>query len=264
MSVRTRVFLTGASAGIGLATARALAAARCEVWGTSRALARLPGDLANFHPVELSLTEPESIHNAWTRAKTESGGFEIVINNAGDGWFESIAEVPTEKVRRQFETLFFGPLQLIQLALPELRERRGLLINVTSLAARLPIPFMAPYSAAKAALAALTAALRLELSGSGVRVIDLQPSDIKTNFNETMRAPTDAAARAAWDAMVASMQSAPGPELVAAEICRLVTSSAAPPPTRVVGDFVQARLAPFAARLLPARWMEKLLQKHYE
>lgn len=263
MSVRTRVFLTGASAGIGLATARALAAAGCEVWGTSRDLARLPRDLANFHPMELSLTEPESIRTAWTRAKSESGGFEIVVNNAGDGWFDSIADVPTEKVRAQFETLFFGPLQLIQLALPDLRDRRGLLINVTSLAAQLPIPFMAPYSAAKAALASLTASLRLELAGSGVRVVDLQPGDIKTRFNDAMQAPEDPSARAAWDAMVASMQKAPGPEIVAAEICRLVTSSTAAPPTRVLGDFVQSRLAPLAARILPARWLERILLSHY-
>lgn len=263
MSVRTRVFLTGASAGIGLATARALAAAGCEVWGTSRDLARLPRDLANFHPVELSLNQPDSIRTAWDRATLESAGFEILINNAGDGWFESIADVPIDKARAQFETLFFGPLQLIQLALPDLRERHGLLINVTSLAARLPIPFMAPYSAAKAALASLTAALRLELAGSGVRVIDLQPGDIQTKFNDAMQAPTDASTRAAWDSMVKSMQTAPGAEIVAAEICRLVKSAAVPPPTRVIGDFVQSRLAPLAARILPARWMERILLGHY-
>lgn len=262
MGSRTRVLLTGASAGIGLATARTLCGSGCEVWGTSRDRQRLPVNLANFHPLELSLNQPDSIQTAWTRAKMESGGFEILINNAGDGWFESIADVPLEKVRAQFETLFFGPLQLLQLALPDLQERCGLLINVTSLAARLPIPYMAPYSAAKAALTALTTTLRLELAGSGVRIVDLQPGDIQTNFNDAMQRPVDGPARAVWDAMADSMSTAPSPEIIATEILRLVQSNGAPA-ARVVGDFLQARLAPLAARLLPARWMERILLRHY-
>ena len=262
MSSRTRVLLTGASACIGLATARALCAAGWEVWGTSREIKRLPAGLPNFHPLELSLNQPGSIYAAWIRAKAESGGFEVVINNAGEGWFESIADVSMENVRTQFDILLFGPLQLMQLALPDLREKRGLLINVTSLAARLPIPYMAPYSAAKAALASLTATLRLELAGSGVRIVDLQPGDIQTHFNDVMQPPPDGRPRAAWDAMVASMAAAPGPAVVAAEICRLVGGSDAPP-MRIIGDFLQARLTPLAARILPARWLERILLRHY-
>jgi NAD(P)-dependent dehydrogenase (short-subunit alcohol dehydrogenase family) len=262
MTSSRRVFLTGASAGIGLVAARTLCALDCEVWGTSRDVARLPQDLPKFHPLALSLNDPRSIETAWTEAKSASGGIDVLINNAGAGWFGALGEMPEAKVREQFETLVFGPLQLIRLALPELRDRKGLLINVTSLAARLPIPFMAPYSAAKAALAALTAALRLELSDSGVRIVDLQPGDIRTDFNDAMQPPTDEQARVAWDAMAASMAGAPGPEIVAAEICRLVQSNDSPP-TRILGDFLQARLAPLAARLLPTRWMERILLDHY-
>jgi len=262
MTSARRVFLTGASAGIGLATARALCAHECEVWGTSRDVSRLPQDLPRFHPLTLSLDDSGSIESAWIEAKSASGGIDVLINNAGAGWFGALAEMPEAKIRAQFESLVFGPLQLIRLAVPELCARKGLLINVTSLAARLPIPFMAPYSAAKAALAALTATLRLELSGSGVRIVDLQPGDIRTNFNDAMQPPTDDQARVAWDAMATSMAGAPGPEIVATEICRLVQSNEAPP-TRIIGDFVQSRLAPLAARLLPTRWMERVLLDHY-
>ena len=262
MSTTQRVFLTGASAGIGLATARALSDIGCEVWGTSRRLDRLPVNLRNFHPIELSLSEPDSICAAWSRARSESGGFDIVINNAGDGWFDALTELPLERMRAQFETLFFGPFQIIQLALPDLRERRGLLVNVTSLAVRLPIPFMAPYSAAKAALASATAALRLELAASGVRIVDLQPGNIRTNFNEAMKPPAAGSMREAWDQMEQDMAAAPGPEIVGAEVCRLVRSTDSPP-SRVVGGFVESRLASLAARCLPARWMERMLLRHY-
>jgi uncharacterized protein len=234
----------------------------CEVWGTSRDVSRLPRDLQTFHPLALSLDDPQSIEMAWNHAKSASGGFDALINNAGAGWFESLAGMPEARIREQFETLVFGPLQLIRLALPDLCAKRGLLINVTSLAARLPIPYMAPYSAAKAALASMTATLRLELSGSGVRIVDLQPGDIRTNFNDAMQPPADARAQAAWDAMAASLDAAPGPEIVAAEICRLVHSIDVPP-SRVIGDFVQSRLAPLAARLLPTSWMERVLRRHY-
>ncbi len=262
MSQPRRVFLTGASAGIGLATARALCALDCEVWGTSRDVTRLPRDLPHFHPLAMTLDDPKSVEAAWKTASTEGDGFDVLINNAGAGWFDALADMPDAKIRAQFETLVFAPLQLIRLALPDLRAKRGLVINVSSLAARLPIPYMAPYSAAKAALAALTAALRLELSGSGVRIVDIQPGDIHTNFNDAMQPPADSRARAAWDAMAATMSAAPGPEIVAAEICRLAHSTNNPP-SRVVGDFLQSRVAPLAARLLPTRWMERILLAHY-
>lgn len=263
MSHPRRVFLTGASAGIGLATARALSAQDCEVWGTSRDVSRLPRDLPRFHPLAMTLDDPKSVDAAWETAKTDGDGFDVLINNAGSGWFDALADMPDAKIRAQFETLVFAPLQLIRLALPDLRAKRGLVINVTSLAARLPIPYMAPYSAAKAALAALTAALRLELSGSGVRIVDIQPGDIRTNFNDAMQPPAEPRARAAWDAMAATMSAAPGPETVAAEIYRLIHSTANPP-SRIIGDFVQARLAPLAARILPASWIEMILRSHYK
>src|SRR5262245_23477207 len=98
MTSPRRVFLTGASAGIGLATARALTASNCEVWGTSRDLARLPRDLPAFQPVELTLDDPKLIAAAWNSAREASGGFDVLINNAGAGWFAALAEMPEEKI----------------------------------------------------------------------------------------------------------------------------------------------------------------------
>ena len=148
-----RVFLTGASAGIGLATARALSAAGCEVWGTARDVGRLPVDLPGFHPVALDLNDPGSLETIFHRARTEAGGrFDAVINNAGGGWFGPGAEIPPDELLAQFQALALGPMALIRLALPSLRRSPGgLVVNVTSLAARLPLPFGAAYSAAKAA-----------------------------------------------------------------------------------------------------------------
>ena len=135
-----RVFLTGASAGIGLATARALTAAGREVWGTSRQLDRLPSNLPNFHPIALDLNDMRSMEDGiLCCTQSEAGGrFDVLINNAGGGWFGPGAQMPPEELRAQFETLAFGPIRLIQLALPAMRAQPGgLVVNVTSLAARL-------------------------------------------------------------------------------------------------------------------------------
>lgn len=239
-----RVFLTGASAGIGRATAEALLHAGWDVWGTSRDARRL-GNIRGLHPVQMDLCDSASVAAGFEMARVQAGAFDVLINNAGDGVFGALEHLPLEQVRRQFETLVFGHLDLIQRALPAMRERgAGIILNVTSLAARLPIPFMAPYNAAKAAMSAFSTSLNLELAGTGVRVVDLQPGDIRTGFNDAMfRGPAsgyETAARQAWTMIEREVNGAPAPEIVAREIVRLL---AAPRPLATVGGFFQARVA---------------------
>jgi len=265
MSSRPRVLLTGASAGIGLATARALCAAGYEVWGTSRSLARLPQDLPHFHGLRLEAGEARSREACVAEFLAAAGGVDVLVNNAGDGRFGPLLDLPTEDVRAQFELLVHAPIDLIRRLAPSLRRSpRPRVVNVTSLAVRLPIPFMATYSAAKAALASYTATLRLE--APEIAWIDVQPGDIRTEFNRPMDAAaaavTQPAAREAWQAMEKSMAAAPPPELVAERLVEIVQSPN-PPPVVVIGDFVQSRLAPLAQRLLPARAMEWFLRQHY-
>src|SRR5579884_98318 len=177
------VFLTGASSGIGLETARLLAERGFSVWGTSRERKRLPS-LQNFHPVVMDLTDIESIRENFSAALKVAGHFDLLINNSGAGWFGPLEIQSDEILREQFQLMVHGPLELIRLALPQMRERnKALIINVTSLAARFPIPYLGPYSATKAALSSLGETLRHELAHTGVRITDLQPGDIHTNFH---------------------------------------------------------------------------------
>src|SRR3989449_1548933 len=181
-----RVFLTGASSGIGLAIAKLLVAQRHEVWGTSRNLERIP-KLPRWHAVRLDLADRLSVEEAFNAALTEAGYFDVLINNAGAGHFDPAELVPMETIANQFQILVFGQIQLMQLALRHMQARgEGLIINVTSLASRLPVPFMAAYNAAKAALASFTMSIQLELGDSRVHIIDLQPGDISTQFNQSV------------------------------------------------------------------------------
>ena len=153
---KKNVFLTGASSGIGLATARLLSQKGYIVWGTTRNLSKL--DQPPFHPIEMRLEDIASVNAAWTEALRQAGHFDIVIQNAGAGIFGSIEEVSMDDARWQWQVLVEGPLQLLKLASAHLRPRReGIIIGVSSLAAEMPLPFSCHYSAGKAAFSALLA-----------------------------------------------------------------------------------------------------------
>ncbi len=262
-----RVFLTGASSGIGLATARALVAAGHEVWGTSRNPERLP-TLETLHPVRLDLRNSTELGAAFTAALREAGEFDVLINNAGSGHFGAAENLPAAEIADQFQILFFAHVRLMQLALAGMRRRgSGLIVNVTSLAARLPVPFMAAYNAAKAAMAAFTMSIQLELGNSKLRIVDLQPADIRTPFNEAVAKGAASAASEeriakTWRTVEANMAGAPDPELVAGEILRLIDSDD-PPPRITVGDIFQSKIAPFLLRFVPQRVQIWGLKKYY-
>jgi len=181
------VLLTGASSGIGLEIVRLLAARGCEVWGTSRDAAKLP-QLPHFHPLRMDLADDASIRESFAQAQRAAGGFDVLINNAGSAVFGPTALMPVEMMREQFQLLLHGPMELVRLSLPAMRQRGcGLIVNITSLAGTFPIPYMAAYSAAKGALSACSQCLRLELAGTPVRVVDVQPADINTAFHTATR-----------------------------------------------------------------------------
>jgi NAD(P)-dependent dehydrogenase (short-subunit alcohol dehydrogenase family) len=262
-----RIFITGASSGIGLATATLLSGRGDEVWGTSRDLSRIP-PLPRLHGVQLDLLDPLSLADHFDAALREAGQFDVVINNAGSGHFGPAEFLSPEEVHVQFQILVFAHIQLCQLALRAMRDRGGRIINVTSLASRLPIPFMGAYNAAKAAMASFNATLQLELSGSNIRIIDLQPADIRTDFNdkiakdENVDARYLAKLRQAWRVADGNMKKAPSPELVAQRIAKLVDHPN-PPPRVTVGDAFQGVIAPLMFRLLPQRTGLWVLRKYY-
>ena len=183
-----RIFITGASSGIGLLTARVLCGHGHEVWGTSRTLASLPV-IERFHPIALDLNDKGSIQTGFDQALAEAGHFDVLINNAGAGVFGPLEGFSDYEFNGQLETLLCGPLRLIRLVLPGMRARRaGLLVNISSLAADFPLPFMAPYSLCKAALSAMSEGLALELAHTDIRVVDVRPGDFATQFH-TLHAP---------------------------------------------------------------------------
>ena len=262
-----KIFLTGASSGIGRAIAEMLVGQGHEVWGTSRNLERIP-KMPRLHPIRLDLADQLSIEHAFNAAIAEAGYLDALINNAGAGHFGPAERLPWETITRQFQILVFGQIQLMQLALQHMRPRgEGLIINVTSLASRLPVPFMAAYNAAKAALAAFTMSIQLELAESGVRIVDLQPGDIRTEFNQSVIVSenvdgADAKVARTWEVVERNMKNAPGPEMVALQVLKLI-KAIEPSPRVTVGNTFESKIAPLIFRFLPQRVRVWGLKKYY-
>lgn len=259
-----KIFLTGASSGIGLATAKALLARGHHVWGTSRDPSRIP-PLANLHAIALDLNHPGSIHDGFDEALRQAGTLDVMINNAGSGHFGSAELLSMDEIRQQFQTLFFGQIDLCFRGLAVMRRQdRGLIINVTSLAAELPVPYMAAYNAAKAAMASFTMTMQLELAGANIRLLDLQPADIKTGFNDAIlrKRSADPRIERIWALVDRNLEKAPKPELVGKRIAELIDRTD-PPPRTIVGDFFQSRVAPVLFRLLPQHVRLWGLKRYY-
>jgi short-subunit dehydrogenase len=259
-----RVFLTGASSGIGLAIAKTLVARGHEVWGTSRDSRRIPV-MAHLHAVALDLLDRGSIIESFNAALQQAGSFDVLINNAGSGHFGPAELLSHEELANYFQILVFAQIELMRVALASMRtQEQGLIINVTSLASRLPVPFMAAYNSAKAALASFTMTMQLESQGHGIHLVDLQPADISTNFNDavTRTAMGDARVTKTWQTVDRNMKAAPKPERVAIQVLKLIEHKN--PPARVtVGDFFQSTVAPMIFRMLPQRVRIWGLKKYY-
>jgi NAD(P)-dependent dehydrogenase (short-subunit alcohol dehydrogenase family) len=264
-----RIFITGASSGIGLLTARVLCGRGHEVWGTSRKLARLPA-IEHFHPIVLDLNDKESITGGFDQALAEAGHFDVLINNAGAGVFGPLESFSDQEFNAQLETLLWGPLQLIRFALPGMRARgAGLLVSVSSLACEFPVPFLTPYSLCKAALSAMSEGLALELAHTGIRIVDVRPGDFATQFHASTRRIGGELAQSyapnlarAWAAIERNMNRASDPKKVADTLVKIIEGDTRRPVV-AVGDMFQARIAPLLTRLVPRAWVQRGLIAYY-
>ncbi len=146
------VLITGASSGIGAATARRLERAGWSVWGTSRDPDRLGPDAPSIDWVSLELRDEASIDRAVARVIERQGALDAIVCNAGLGIFGSVEETSLATARALFEANVFGTLATLRAALPAIRRARGRVVLIGSLAGRAPIPFQAHSSATKAAV----------------------------------------------------------------------------------------------------------------
>lgn len=187
--------VTGASSGIGAAVAGALAADGHRVLAAARRLdrlERLAAQTPGIVPLELDVTDSNGAESVIRSAAGETG-VDLLVNNAGFAAVGPVEAIAEEEVRRQFDVNVHGLLTVTRAVLPGMRARgRGRILNISSVVGRVSFPGMGIYSASKHAVEALSDALRVEVSSTGIQVVLIEPGFVKTEINETPAADLEA------------------------------------------------------------------------
>lgn len=262
--------VTGASSGIGEATALALAARGFSVYAAARRverMERLAGE--GIEVLSMDVTDDGSISSGVGHILAATGHVDVLVNNAGYGSFGALEDVPLDEARRQFEVNVFGLARLCQLVLPGMRTRRiGRIINVSSIGGKIYEPLGSWYHATKFAVEGLSDSLRIEMRPFGVDVVLIEPGAIATEWitisADNVLAVSGSTAYARRAEAVASVLRETGgnPRLHSGpqDVARIIARAAIarhPRPRYVVGK--GARPILFARRVLPDRAFDALL-----
>ncbi|WP_277540553.1 SDR family oxidoreductase [Haloarcula laminariae] len=259
------VLITGASSGIGRATAEVFLDDDWQVWATARDEDDV-ADLAEAgcETAELDVTNARECERVVEDVVESAGRIDCLVNNAGYAQFGAVEDVPTEDLERQLDVNLYGPHRLVREVLPHMRAREsGTVVNVSSVAGRLALPGQGSYAASKFALEGLSDALRVEAGEYDIDVVLVQPGPVETNFYDRAQdehddlEPTGAydwLDIAREDSRLAGVQDALSvtPGTVALTI-RDAASASDPDPRYPVGEAAKLILM---ARHLPARWRD--------
>lgn len=190
MELTDRVaIVTGASEGIGRALAQLLVSEGAQVVLAARSkdkLEALAAELGSERAlaVPTDVAQPAQVERLVARTVEWFGGVDILVNNAGFGIYGLVEEMDWEHFRQMWEVNFFGAVACTRAALPHLRQRGGAVVNISSVAGKIPLPYMAGYCATKFALNAFSDGLRMELARAGVHVLTVCPGRVRTNFHQ--------------------------------------------------------------------------------
>ena len=262
------VLITGGSSGIGKSVGEFLQTKGFIVYGTSRNPQRVKD--SQFPLVALDVTKTETIASCVNEVVVKEGRLDVLINNAGAGITGPIEEIPEEEIKRNFETNFFGPINVIKAALPQMRKQNnGLIINVTSIAGYMGLPYRGVYSASKGALELITEAFRMEIKDFNIHMTNVAPGDFATNIaagryhapvNET--SPYQKPYGNTLKLMDEHVDGGKDPLMMAKAIHKIINTSK-PKVHYKVGEFMQ-KFSIVLKRILPDTVYEKLLMNHYK
>ena len=264
------ILVTGASAGIGRATAELLLKNGARVYAGARRVERMKDlEALGARILALDVTDETSVKAAAETILRDEGRLDVLINNAGYGAHGAVEDVPLAEARRQFEVNLFGLARLTQLFLPAMRAAgRGTIVNISSIAGKITMPAGGWYHASKHALEAYSDALRLEVGQFGIKVIIIEPGPIKTEWDKTALVNLEKYSGAGpYAPMVKRLtekfragyrSGAPGPEAVAEVILKALRSFC--PAARYPVPF-KASFILFLKWLLPDRLLDLAIRR---
>ncbi|RMA58613.1 SDR family oxidoreductase [Ulvibacter antarcticus] len=263
------VLITGGSSGIGKAIGEYLSSKGYKVYGTSRNPDRIK-EKFNFPIVALDVTKPESIDKAISEIVALEGHIDVLVNNAGIGITGPVEETPTDEIRNAFETNFYGPIHVMKSVLPYMRKQgSGKIINITSIAGYMGLPYRGIYSATKAALEITTEAFRMETRQFGIEMTNIAPGDFATNIVAgRYHAPVLANSpyKDAYGRTLAMMNehvdAGENPVKMAKAVCKIIETTN-PKIHYKVGAPLQ-KFSIVLKRILPDKMYERMLLNHYK
>lgn len=262
------VLITGGSSGIGKSIGCFLQQKGMQVYGTSRNPDNYPN--SSFPLLLLDVTQPDSIRTCISELISKTGRIDILINNAGVGITGPIEEIPISEIRNNFETNLFGPIQVINAVLPIMRQHSsGLVINITSIAGYMGLPFRGPYSASKGALELITESYNMEIKPFGIHMTNIAPGDFATNiasgrYHAPLQddSPYHTTYGTSLSLMNSHVDSGQDPHLMAKAVFRIIQTKT-PKIHYKVGAFLQ-KFSIVLKRLLPDALYERLLMSFYK
>ena len=262
------VLITGGSSGIGKSIGAFLHQKGFVVYGTSRNPEKVENSI--FPLVALDVRDVTSIQKAVAEVIEKSGRLDVVINNAGVGITGPIEEIPTQEIKNHFETNFFGPIEVMKAVLPQMRSQKsGLIINITSIAGYMGLPYRGIYSASKGALELITEAIRMETKSFGIHVTNIAPGDFATNIAAgRYHAPVTkgSAYEIPYGNTLKSMNEQVDSGSNPTEMAEAVYAIIKNPNPKIhykIGAFMQ-KFSIVLKRILPDKVYEKMLMNHYK
>jgi len=263
------VLITGASSGIGKAIAEHLSEKGYTVFGTSRN-PKKTSEKNDFEMIVLEVTQIESIWKAVNYVIGKSGRIDVLINNAGMGIAGPLEEIPEAEIKRVFETNFFGPINLMKAVLPQMRKQgSGLIINTTSIAGYMGLPFRGVYSATKGALELLTESINMEVKKQGIRLVNLAPGDFATNIASGRyhaplqeKSPYFLTYQTSLEMMNAHVDSGADPRKIARLVEQIMLDKNPKIHYKAAGMIEKFGIV--LKRILPDKVYERMLMKHFK
>lgn len=257
------VIITGDSSGIGQATALHLQSCGYKVYGLSRR--ELP--LSTYTHMKCDVTQRDQLKTVFETIYEIEKRIDVVINNAGMGVSGAIEHSTDPELRQILEVNLIAPIQVAQIAIPYLRESKGKMINIGSIAGPLTIPFQAYYSITKASMMSLTEALAMELKPFAIKVTTVMPGDTKSEFGKNRQLPIVTKDDLYQDRILRSLakmqkdeEEGAEPIKVAKVIERVIRKKN--PPLHVAVDF-QYQFLLFLRRFLPTKWVVAIIYSMY-
>jgi short-subunit dehydrogenase len=205
------VLVTGASSGMGKATAEQLAEEGYKVYAAARSVDKMKDlEEKGVRTLKMDITKEDDVVAVVEQINAESGGVDILVNNAGFGLYGAVEDTSMEDAHYQFEVNLFGLARLTQLVLPSMRQKKaGTIINISSMGGKIYTPMGAWYHATKHALEGWSDCLRLELKQFNINVVVVEPGMINTNFYEpVMKSIMKSSSEGAYSGMVSNMMEA--------------------------------------------------------